>query len=155
MRPKRSAEQAVGEQPVRAARHLTGAEQQVHHAQERPLGQDGPDPGEQARSLAGLQRGELTLEALRLLAVSSAKLGQLRQEPGLRRLPAQGAEAERRDQQSDRHGEDDDAGGGGEAAERGGEYPGEGVDEVIGGIHGDAKEAGHDDGLPGRWVIAI
>jgi hypothetical protein len=148
-------EQAVGEQLVRAAAHLSGAEQQVHHAQERPLGQEGPDPGEQARSLAGLQRGELAAEALGLLAVSLAEFLQFRREPGLRRLPAQGAEAERGDQQPHRHGEDDDARGGGEAAEHGGQCPGEGVDEVIGGVHGDAKEAGHDDGLPGRWVIAI
>src|SRR5208282_4523283 len=69
---------------------------------------------------------------------------QLRGQPGLDGLPAQGAQAERHEENPDRHRERDDRGHGGQAAENGSEDTGESGDEVVRGVHRDAKETRHE-----------
>ena len=65
---------------------------------------------------------------------------QLRGQPGLDGLPAQGAQAERHKDKPDRHRERDDRGHGGQSAENGRENTGETGDKMVGGVHRDAKE---------------
>jgi hypothetical protein len=65
---------------------------------------------------------------------------QLRGQPGLDSLPAQGAQAERHKDKPDHHRERDDRGHGGKSAENGRENTGETGDKVVGGVHRDAKE---------------
>src|SRR6185295_7341191 len=90
-----------------------------------------------------VQRGHLALQALWLLAVPLAQRHQLRGQPGLGGLPAQRAQAERHEQEADRHREDDDRGDGGQPAEGGREDTGQPGDKVVRGVHRDAKETRH------------
>ena len=103
----------MGEQRVRGPADRRRAEQQVHDRQERPLEQERGEAGEHAGAFSLVQRGHLALQPLGLLAVPLAQGQQLRGQPGLGGLPAQGAQAQRHEQEPDRHGEGDDRGDGG------------------------------------------
>ena len=123
---------------------MRGAEQQVHDAQERPLGEQRPQAGERAGAFPLVQGGQLALEALRLPPVARAQRLDLGRDPGHGGLATQRAQRKRGDQQPDRGGEQDDRGGRGQAAGDGGEQVREGEDEVIRGVDRDAEETGHD-----------
>jgi hypothetical protein len=141
---QRHAEQVVAEQRVRLPADLGRAEQQVHDGQQRPLQQKRREAGQHAGALPLVERGHLGLQPLRLPGVLLAQGLKLRREPGQRGLAALTAQAERHEQGPDGHGETDDGGGGGRAAQDWGEDSGKSNDEVIGGVHRDAKETGHD-----------
>jgi hypothetical protein len=89
--------------------------------------------------------GHLALEPLRLVGVAPAQRLQLRCEPGLGRLSAQCAEAERHDQQADSDGEQDDPDGRGQPAEHWGEDTGESENKVVRPVYRDAEKSGHEE----------
>jgi hypothetical protein len=138
------AEQVVGQQFVRGSANRRGAEQQVHHGQERPLEQEREAAGEHARAVFRVQRFELAGEMVGLLSVALPERLNLRGDPGLRGLAAHRVVAEGQHEQPDGDGERGDGHGDGQAAGHGREQGGQGGDKVIRGVDGDAKQTEHD-----------
>ena len=96
-------------------------------------------PAPHAGALPLVQRGHFALQPFRLLGVPLAQLQQLRGQPGLNSLTAEGTEAERHEENPDGHRERDDRGHRGQSAENGGEDTGEPGDEVVAASTGTPK----------------
>src|ERR1700761_6620832 len=79
---------------------------------------------------------------------------QLRRQAALGQLAAQGVVAERQQEEANGDGENDDGDRDGQAAGQRDQGGGQVGDNVVGGVHGDAEDSGHDkpSSGPGRLV---
>ena len=89
----------MSQQGIGRATDGGGAEEQVHHAEERPLEQQWQAAGQHARAVLRVQRFQFARQTFGLLGVPLPEGLDLRRDPGLRELAAHRVVAERQDEQ--------------------------------------------------------